>query len=468
MSTPPLVLVYLRISQDRDATGEMRSVANQRADLAGVLERLGASSPEEFVDNDTSASTGVARPGYAALKARVEEAIGPVVIVAWAVDRLYRRPRELEDLVDLVEARSVRIETARGGGLDLNTHEGRLQARLLVSMAAWESGHRSDRVRLANRAKGARGDWHGPRRYGYQLVGDGSADLDRDEAPIIQEMVRRVLAGESLRSIAADLNERGIPTVGGKRWQGTSVRSVVTAPRLAGIRVHLGAEVSGRWPALISTDDHRRIVAMVSAPDRRTSKSGLHLLSGIAECGRCGAGLTIVYHGDRTSYGCVATSTFPDRGGVSIKRDFLDAVVTEAVLVRLGASDLTSETHSESPRDPALADLEAAQERLTTLAEDFGAGLLPRDAFLAATRIAQQSVEAAQVKVSRRSTSAAVRGLSADDPTALREAWEAMTLPQRRAVITELVDELVIAPSDRARGRLPPDLARIKLRWRGE
>ncbi|MGH8826741.1 MAG: recombinase family protein, partial [Jiangellaceae bacterium] len=92
-------------------------------------------------------------------------------MVAWHVDRLYRRPRELEDLIDLVETHPIRIETVKGGGFDLNTHEGRLMARQLVAIASYESGHKADRIRRANRQKAERGDWHGAPKYGYGLGG---------------------------------------------------------------------------------------------------------------------------------------------------------------------------------------------------------------------------------------------------------------------------------------------------------
>lgn len=73
---------------------------------------------------------------------------GPCTVLVWHVDRLYRRPSELEHLLVLVEQQSVTIETVRGGMLDLNTHEGRLAARFMVTVASYESGHKADRVCL--------------------------------------------------------------------------------------------------------------------------------------------------------------------------------------------------------------------------------------------------------------------------------------------------------------------------------
>ncbi|MGO1920128.1 MAG: recombinase family protein, partial [Microbacterium sp.] len=105
------VVVYLRISEDR--TGAEAGVDRQRQDCLEMCARLGISDPAVFMDNDISAYSGKKRPGYLELLERVK--LGPSRIVAWHVDRLYRRPRELEDLIDLVETHPIRIETVKGG-----------------------------------------------------------------------------------------------------------------------------------------------------------------------------------------------------------------------------------------------------------------------------------------------------------------------------------------------------------------
>lgn len=139
--------VYLRISQDR--TGERAGVRRQEEDCFALAKQLGYEDPPVFIDNDISAFDGGRRPGYDSLVSHIRT--GVTVVFVWHVDRLYRRPRELENLIDLVEHNPVRIETIQGGGFDLNTHEGRLMARQLVAIAAYESGHKSDRVKRANR-----------------------------------------------------------------------------------------------------------------------------------------------------------------------------------------------------------------------------------------------------------------------------------------------------------------------------
>ena len=96
-TTPPRAFVYLRISEDRDAT--LVSVENQRAEVLGLAARLGLQVTETFVDNDLSAFSGKTRPGYQQLVSAVVGSPDPCTVLVWHVDRLYRRPSELEDLL---------------------------------------------------------------------------------------------------------------------------------------------------------------------------------------------------------------------------------------------------------------------------------------------------------------------------------------------------------------------------------
>lgn len=61
--------------------------------------------------------------------------------------------------------------------------------------------------------------------------------------PVVCEAARRVLAGESLNSIARALNERGAPTAATDReeasrlWTASKVRQMLQRPGYAGLRV---------------------------------------------------------------------------------------------------------------------------------------------------------------------------------------------------------------------------------------
>ena len=53
------------------------------------------------------------------------DAVRIQAVVVYHADRLHRRPRELEDFIDLCERTKTKLATV-SGDLDLSTHEGQL------------------------------------------------------------------------------------------------------------------------------------------------------------------------------------------------------------------------------------------------------------------------------------------------------------------------------------------------------
>lgn len=459
------VFVYLRISEDR--TGQEAGVERQREDCLLLANRLNIGVGEVFMDNDISAYGDKKRPEYLALLERVRT--GPSRIVVWHVDRLYRKPRELEDLIDLVESHPIRIESVMGGAFDLNTHEGRLMARQLVSMAAYESGHKADRIRRANRQKAERGDWHGSPRFGY---GPGGV-LIPSEAPVVREMADRFLAGDSLYSITRWLNDESghLPPLAktcstSGVWHATTVRSILTSARISGQRAYdpgwKGAEPAsgreilgpGNWKAIITPEETARIRSIMGRPERRTSKSSQTLLSAIATCGRCGAGLVAgtnrpVPGGSiRTFYKCKKINGYPERGGLVVSRIPLDELLAKTVIERLAATRMPAViAGTNSAVGLALEQITAARHRMEDMARDYGAGNFSRGEYLAARAAAQASIEEAERVLSRKDKTAAFKGIPLGDRRALESAWDGWTVPRRRAILSTLIDTLVVNPN---------------------
>lgn len=159
-------------------TSEHASIQQQRADCKALADRLGYARTIELVDEAVSAYQDRTRPAYQQLLQQIERSRTATVIV-WHLDRLYRRPRELEQLLDLLDTRPVRVETVQGGSFDLNRHEGRLFAPQLVAFANYESAHKGARVARAQQQRAARGLLHGGSHYGY--CDDGSLDQDEEQ-----------------------------------------------------------------------------------------------------------------------------------------------------------------------------------------------------------------------------------------------------------------------------------------------
>lgn len=236
--TPKAAAIYARISSDR--AGQGLGVERQERLCRELADRKGWPVTEVYVDNDLSAYSGSPRPAYQTLCRDIEDGRVDAVLCV-DLDRLTRRPVELEVFIDLADRHGIALANA-SGDTDLSTSDGRFRARIMGAVARQESEKKSERIRREREQLALAGKpTPGPRPFGYEPGGlevrDGEADLIRDAAALI-------LAGEPMRSVAARWNQHGIKTARGNDWSVNSLRAVLTGPRIAGLRSHHG-EVIG-------------------------------------------------------------------------------------------------------------------------------------------------------------------------------------------------------------------------------
>ena len=313
MNTVLKSAIYLR--QSLDKTGEALAISRQREACLKLCAEKGW-EPVEYADNDISASTGKPRPAYTQLLADIESgAVGAVVV--WDLDRLHRRPIELEQFIDLADAKHLALATVTGE-VDLSTHNGRLYARIKGAVARGEMEQKSERQKLASRQRAEMGKAHSSgRAFGYGRDGN----LIHEEAVAIRAAYKAMGAGGSLFGIARTWNDAGLRSTRGNPWTGRTVRQVLINPRYAGLRSYLGEiqyekdakgkptakPVRAEWKPVVSRDvweDTRRIL---NAPGRFTGKSTArkHLLTGLALCGECGGRMgSMIHTGKRAGYIC--------------------------------------------------------------------------------------------------------------------------------------------------------------------
>ena len=201
---------YLRQSLDR--TGEALAVARQRKDCLALCEQRGW-TPTEYLDNDCSASTGKVRPAYQRLLADIRAGAVEAVVV-YDLDRLHRRPIELEEFIDLADNKRLKLATVTGE-CDLSTDNGRLFARIKGAVARAEVERKGARQRDEAEQRAGRGLPHWRNAFGYLDAGDGRREPDPQIAPLVREAYAAILTGSSLGDICKLWNNAGALT---KRW----------------------------------------------------------------------------------------------------------------------------------------------------------------------------------------------------------------------------------------------------------
>ncbi len=464
--------VYARISSDPNDTA--LGVARQLKDCLALAERKGWPVGETFIDNDVSATSGKPRPQYVRMMTALAE--GRLdALVCWDVDRLTRTPRELEDVVDLAERRGVALASV-GGEIDLATPQGRLTARIKGSVAKHETEQLTRRVKAKMAERAESGAPHGRTAYGWrreQVYDDqgrrlGSRDVVHPEqAGVIRGAAAAVLAGESLRSYVAALNVRGEVTLNDKPWSTTTLRLILLRERNTGLRVHQGQVIGrGNWEPILDDDTFRRVVAVLTDPDRRTSPPSSavkYLLSGIAKCGICDGPMRVLTASPgngrtRDSYVC--------QFGHHVRRARLDVddLVTRLVVGRLALPDAATAltTGDGGQVQEALDKAAAIRARLDLAADSYADGNI--DARQLARITGKLRPELAQWEQAARAASTAPDLLDLATPDITRR-WEHLPLARQRAVIDLLVD-IKVDRTTRRGGDTRFDPKSVRITWK--
>jgi DNA invertase Pin-like site-specific DNA recombinase len=341
--------IYARISQDRD--GEGLGVLRQVADCRAEAERRGWRVAEEYIDDDVSAYTGKPRPAYRRMLEDLRLGRRDAVLV-WHLDRLHRRPIELEEFVQTCARASVSDVVTLHGDFDLGTGDGLLVARLLSAVAANESDakRRRGRRKMLEIAESGRPHAGGPRPFGYAA---DKMTPQPEEAAVYRQLAERALAGESLTSLSAWLEFKGIRTVGGHPWRSQVVRQILINPRYWGVRLHRGQPIGeAQWPALISAEMGEQLVARLTDPARRTNRTARrYLLSGMCRCALCRTKMFSVPRFETRRYLCRSGNDFGGCGRMAIAAESLEALIAEAVLLRLDTPELAEALAGPSGHD---------------------------------------------------------------------------------------------------------------------
>lgn len=298
---------YIRVSDERRGTGQekrmSRSLEDQESDLDEIREhRLRCPKGPVFRDKaSASRYSKKERPGYKALIAALRTGD---VLCLWEQSRAARKPQEWSALVELCIEKGVWL--CCGGELyDLQDSSVRQMLAHQAVMSEGESDRTQMRVRRDVRSRAKSGIPHAGLGWGwkksYDEWGNKTYILDEPVAALIRDACRRILSGESLKSICRDWNARGIRRSArsstykdqpiADEWTSFVLRQRMRKPALAGLLVHRGEVLrAGSWPAIISEDEHYRLVDLLTDPKRTNNTRGPqanHLLTGVMSCHKC-------------------------------------------------------------------------------------------------------------------------------------------------------------------------------------
>ena len=166
-----------------------------------------------------------------------------------------------------------------------------LQNALVTLGAPGSSRARSKKIRMSMQNRALRGKGLGRPPYGYRNGEDGTLEIVKDEAPVV-ELIFRLYTKDKMgmRLIVQHLNERGITTRRGGNWNVVSIRDILKNTVYIGTYTRFGLRLPGSHEAIIPREIFREAQDIVRErrPLGRVSQPEPYLLSGIAFCESCG------------------------------------------------------------------------------------------------------------------------------------------------------------------------------------
>lgn len=468
------VAAYVRLSILKDDQTSTRRQAKGCRELARI--RGFGDEIEVYEDIGSAWKEGVARPAYDRLIADIEAGLVGIVLI-WKIDRLGRNLIEIMRFVKVCQKHDVKV-VSLNDPFDMTSPIGMAIIGMLAIFAQLESDTIALRVKNAKEAIALAGGEHGGghRRFGRHRLGKDRRDddglitpcpscgtLDVEgicpvEADMIRDAAARVLTGESIPTLVREWQARGVKTPTGREWSVQLLGLLLTAPHLAGLRVHHGEVVAdAQWDPIIDRPTHHALTLRATSRSRPPARRSYLLTGGILRCGRKRCGKPLVAHRQKgvRRYEC-APPTGGGCGSLVITAEAVDDHVTELVFSAMSRPEIRRALREQSAQgdgETEVADLNAklvaAEQQLLELAQE-SAHMSARAYALAATA-QEKEIASLERQVGRAMQRAQVLDIPEDN---FEDEWWKRDVTWRAAIVGALFEPIVVLPARRASNRV--------------
>ena len=353
-----IAAIYARkSSDDSDRDAEARSTTRQveRATEYAITKGWMVDPRYIFVDDAVSGAEWKHRPGFNALLAMLEPRAPFGVLIVSELSRIGRASARTLYAVTQIEDAGVELHGyLKGRVVTLEDEAGEVETMVDSLVSSLERRRARQRTYDALRRRAEAGAVTGGRVFGYtnHRNGDGYVHclIDEREAATVRRIFTLYADGAGLTRIAKALNAEAVPAPrgGSGSWAGTAIRDMLRrslyagvvvwnksqkitrrgtkaqrwrpetewlerpAPELAIVDAELWQRVQARRAEAGATFLRRMDGKLIGRPSGADVASP-YLLSGIAECARCGGSLVAMTRPSggrrlRTTGACATTS----------------------------------------------------------------------------------------------------------------------------------------------------------------
>ncbi|AZL13828.1 hypothetical protein CXR25_14100 [Brevibacterium aurantiacum] len=382
-------------------------------------------------------------------------------VILWKWSRLSRSRRDWAIAADRVDVAGGRIESATED-IDVSTSHGRLARGMMVEFAAFESERIGDQWKEAHQRRVSMGlPANGKPRFGYRRLDEGF-EPDPETGPVLADMYRRYISGESFYALVKTLNDNSIDTVpgygtSGGAWSQRSLQRVLDSGFGAGLIRSHEEYFPGAHEPIIDEDEWKDYRA---ARDRRRvhrgSERSTYLLSGMVRC-HCGSSMVAGQFGWKRvpKFRCKAAAEKRAHDGGYVSAHVLDDEVK--AWLRGIVSDLsevaTAEAGLQSKRSQASSNLSKlgstltrTEQAITRLTVSYAEGILDLEAYRSATKELEQKRDGLMSTINSAESERRAIPVSLEVVQSLLDDWDIIGIEQRREMLRGLVRHVVVKP----------------------
>lgn len=298
MKSTNKVAIYVRVSTTSQLE-EGYSIDEQKAKLTSYCDIKDWNIYEIYTDGGFSGSN-TERPALEQLIRDAERKKFDTVLV-YKLDRLSRSQKDTLFLIEDVFIKNGIEFLSLQENFDTSTPFGKAMIGLLSVFAQLEREQIKERMQLGKlgRAKAGKSMMWGRTSYGYDYQKEtGSLTINPAQSLVVKYIFERYLAGRSITKLRDDLNEKYPKEIS---WNYRVVRGILSNPVYCGYNQYKGQLFPGEHEPIISEDVYKRTQEELKIRQRIAAEKtnprpfqAKYMLSGLAQCGYCGAPLKLL------------------------------------------------------------------------------------------------------------------------------------------------------------------------------
>jgi DNA invertase Pin-like site-specific DNA recombinase len=445
---------YVRVSSVRGREGDdFHSPELQRQAIEDGARRHGYELIHVYEELDVSGRSGVHRPVFERMMDDARAGHFEAVIVA-KLTRFGRSARDALNNIGKLDELNVAL-VAIDNDVAPSTPTGKFTRNVMLNIAEMESDRISEEWRAVHAHRRERGIAHVPSGlYGYTVEGAAIAGIDEKRAPAIRLAFELRDGGAGYGEIAKRLNALDFPPIKGDRLSPKTVAKWLRNPHYAGlVRLPGGELIEAAHEPLVASERWDRVQALHGTVNRQ-ARFRAGLLSGVLVCSGCHYSLERK-DGERDGprYGCPSSKRVkacPCQ--VTIGAEQVERYVTDVLLLSRFKLDDDSATRTRLEIEQLDREDEQLDAALDRLADALGSGAMQADEYERQAR--RQHAKREKLTERRRELQASLGRASdvLDEDGRVTVDWQSMELDERRGVVRELAERIVVHPSARQGG----------------